>query len=380
MKAEVDYLVIGGGFYGIALALFLRSVSKNIVVVEAGDDVLSRASRVNQARVHTGFHYPRSILTAVKSMTLHRRFARDFPDAVVGNFQMLYAIARYRSKVSAKRFHRMFRDIGAPIMPAGPSQAALFNSQVVDAVFACAEFAFDHAALRRHLLRRLDDVGLRVELNTSVEALEEREDAVVATLANGREVTARFAFNVTYAHLNEMLRRAGLATAALKYEITEIALCTPPEELRGFGVTVMDGPFFSTMPYPAEALHSLTHVRYTPHRSWTDVSDQRPPYAILTEYEKRSRVQHMIADGKRYLPCLSGAEWRRSLFDVKTVLLKNEIDDGRPILFHRHPRTSRVISILGGKIDNIYDLFELLSSTKPEWAAADMRYIRPAAE
>jgi hypothetical protein len=49
-----------------------------------------------------------------------------------------------------------------------------------------------------------------------------------------------------------------------------------------------------------------------------------------------------------------------SLFEVKTVLVKNEGDDGRPILFEKHFKLPGCYSILGGKIDNIYDVFEKL--------------------
>ncbi len=99
-----DHIIIGGGFYGCCLALFLRSISRKVLLIEAEDRLLSRASRVNQARVHTGFHYPRSALTAVKSLILHDRFAKDFPEAICSDFQMLHAIAARRSKVSAKLF------------------------------------------------------------------------------------------------------------------------------------------------------------------------------------------------------------------------------------------------------------------------------------
>jgi hypothetical protein len=83
----------------------------------------------------------------------------------------------------------------------------------------------------------------------------------------------------------------------------------------------------------------------------------------------------MLRDAQRYLPCLEVATYRRSIFDVKTVLLKNEQDDGRPILYHRKPETSRVISILGGKIDNIYDLFEAVKSTAPEFGALHSGFV-----
>jgi hypothetical protein len=50
----------------------------------------------------------------------------------------------------------------------------------------------------------------------------------------------------------------------------------------------------------------------------------------------------------------------RSLFEVKTVLVRNEIDDGRPILLRREAGSPRLLSVLGSKIDNIYDAFEAL--------------------
>lgn len=371
--ADLDYLVIGGGFYGCCLALFLGSVSDRIMLAEAGPRIMDRASRVNQARIHTGFHYPRSPLTAVKSLSLHRRFAQDFPDAVVDRFQMLYAIARRRSKVSAKRFFRMFDDLGAPIRQASPSQAALFDPDTIEAVFACTEWAFDCDTLRRHIANRLDAAPVDLRLGTRVEALERRGAGYLARLSSGAEVTARYVFNVTYAQTNDILSRAGLPPAQLKYELTELVLIEPPEELQPYGITVMDGPFFSAMPYPSEELHSLTHVRYTPHRSWTDAPAGSPagsPYEIFRQASPESRFRHMILDSQRYVPALAGARYRRSIYDVKAILTKNERDDGRPILYQRRPQDSPLISILGGKIDNIYDLFDLVRQTEPEFAAA----------
>lgn len=374
-RRQVDYLVIGGGFYGCSLALFLRSVTDRIVLVEAGDQLLGRASRVNQARVHTGFHYPRSALTAAKSMVLHRRFASDFPEAVINDFQMLYAIARRRSKVSANRFFRMFSDMGAAIAPANASQAALFNPAMIEAAFACDEYAFDYSVLRTHMANRLDALDVDVRLSTRVEVIEDRPDGAVARLSTGEEIHARYIFNVTYAQLNTVLRSGGLPQANIKHELAEIALVTPPAQLEGYGVTIMDGPFLSIMPYPAERLHSLTHVRYTPHLSWTEGAAGRSAYDVFDGVEPQSRHRHMILDGQRYLPCLAEAQWRRSIYDVKTLLVKNEKDDGRPILYQRQPAGSHVISIMGGKIDNIYDLFDLVRSTQPEWSGADDRFV-----
>ena len=372
---DIDYLVIGGGFYGCCLALFLRSLTKNITLVEKEDELLSRASKVNQARVHTGFHYPRSAVTAVKSMILHKRFSMDFPQAIDDSFQMLYAIARRNSKVSSKRFYRMFSNIGAPIAIANSTHKYLFNPEIIEDVFACTEYAFNYSTLRNHLRNRIDALDINLELQTKVIKLEDNKDAVIAHLSNGREVRAKYAFNVTYSKINRILRNAKLPEARLKYELTEIALVTPPKQILGYGITVMDGPFFSIMPFPTEKLYSFTHVRYTPHKSWTDTNEIMCADDAIRNQSIESKYRHMILDSQRYVPCLSETEWQRSIYEIKTILLKNEIDDGRPILFQREPTGSRIISIMGGKIDNIYDLFDLIKATVGDLADADDRHV-----
>ncbi|SDX83834.1 FAD-dependent oxidoreductase [Citreimonas salinaria] len=371
-----DILIVGGGFYGCCLALFMRSLSLRVLLVESEETLMHRASRINQARIHTGFHYPRSALTAIRSMALHHRFMADFSEAVVDDFQMLYAISRQRSKVSAKRFYRMFEEMGAPIRPASAAQAALFDDTRVEGVFACTETAFDYTILRQLLSERLARGGVTVMTGTQVTALADGPERVVAGLSTGAEVTAAYAFNVTYSRINAVLDMAGLPRAPLKHELAELALVDPPEELRGYAITLMDGPFFSFTPFPAENTYCLTHVRYTPHESW---KDDEPEVHLAEPQARDTQVRHMINDGKRYLPSLARATYKHSFYEVKTVLMKNERDDGRPILFQRNPAGSRVISILGGKVDNIYDLFDLVRQTSPEFAGATIAPVRGSA-
>ena len=140
-----------------------------------------------------------------------------------------------------------------------------------------------------------------------------------------------------------------------------MALMQVPPALHGLGITVMDGPFFSLMPFPARGLHTLSHVRYTPHLHWND-QPSIDPYQKLNDYDHATRVDRMIRDVGRYLPAMLHAKYVDSLFEVKTVLVMNEGDDGRPILFEKHPEMPGCYSVLGGKIDNIYDVLEKLDA------------------
>lgn len=72
----------------------------------------------------------------------------------------------------------------------------------------------------------------------------------------------------------------------------------------------------------------------------------------------------------RYLPALSRLQWHESLYEVKTVLLRNETDDGRPILLHRNTVHPNYMTVLGGKLDNVYDLFEALIALGPPFNRA----------
>ena len=68
----------------------------------------------------------------------------------------------------------------------------------------------------------------------------------------------------------------------------------------------------------------------------------------------------MLLDGIRYIPCLKECVYKESLWEVKTVLPRSEIDDSRPILFKANYGYEGLHCIIGGKIDNIYDVIEII--------------------
>ena len=45
-------------------------------------------------------------------------------------------------------------------------------------------------------------------------------------------------------------------------------------------------------------------------------------------------------------------------FEIRTILQQNESDDGRPIFISQNEYVPNMFSILGGKLDNIYDVLD----------------------
>lgn len=369
MNASWEAIVIGGGFYGACIALYLKRERglARVCLFERQERLLSRASHTNQARVHRGYHYPRSFITASRSQANFRRFVTDYPEAVRSDFLKLYAVARRNSKVSARQFSRFCAAIGAPLQEASGEWSRLFNPQLIEAVFVTEEYAFDAVALERRMREDLSRAGVVVCLGCEAAEISVDGAGTLAVAAesvqDGRSVNhARNVFNCTYSGLDRHRADAARAATALKHELTEMALVEAPAPLAQVGITVMDGPFFSMMPFPSRGLHSLSHVRYTPHRELAEAAEQREPERALAAYARRSRVDMMLRDVARYLPVAAKARHVDSLFEIKTVLVKNENDDGRPILFERHAELPHCYSILGAKMDNIYDVLERLRS------------------
>ncbi len=362
-------VIIGGGFYGVQIALFVRSWFDEVVIIEKGTDLLTRASFVNQARVHNGYHYPRNFTTALRSRENFARFVEDFQPAIDDSFTKLYAIAQDNSKVNARQFLKFCQDIGANVAEARPELTELFDPQFIESVFEVTEHAFNADTLRQLALEQLAAADIQVRYNSSVQIVSPGEaDRVLVTLDDGEVLEADAVFNCTYAHINSVLAASDLPLLPMKYEITEMALVQMPEQLQQIGITVMDGPFFSTMPFPAKNAHTVSHVRYTPHRAWTDDGEYRgQPYHYLQEFHPDTNYASMLGDIARFVPSMREAQYQESLFEVKAVLQSNEADDGRPILFRADYGLPNFFVIMGGKIDNIYDIFEVLGKYKERY-------------
>jgi glycine/D-amino acid oxidase-like deaminating enzyme len=351
-------IVMGGGYFGCYLAVHLARSGDRVLLLEARDELLTRASYNNQARIHNGYHYPRDRMTALRSHQNFARFVEDHDAGVVVRCEAYYAIAREFSKVSARTFATLFERIGAPLEPAPPRIRRMFDRSMVEEVFAVQEYAFDAVALREIMRRRLEQEGVDVRLGEPALRVARLPDGRLEVDTAGDTYQAEDVYNCTYSQLNTLLRRSGLPPMQLKHELAEVALIRPSPALDGIGITVMCGPFFSSLPFPARGLHSLTHVDYTPRYSWTEGTGTADEGAGPPAAPRITAAPRMLAHASRFVPAMAESQYVDSLWEVKTVLPQNENNDGRPILFARDHGLPGLHCVLGAKVDNIYDLLD----------------------
>lgn len=363
MADQYDVCVVGGGFFGLMIAAHAAESGRRVVLFEREPDLMLRASLNNQARVHNGYHYPRSYLTAARSAANFPGFCREFAPAVKHDLRKIYAVASHASKVSAQQFRNTFLSIGVPIARAGNDVAGLFDRRHIEAVFECVEYVFDASKLRELARAKCLNAGVHLRLSSEVRIARPQGGRVwinADSLSGPTEVDARVVFNATYSRIRGL---SGPSSPAVRHELTEMCLFEPPKFLDGMGITVMCGPFFSVMPYPAAgSAYTLSHVRYTPHVSWLDSGANSPdPYHVERQWPRVSSFPLMVRDASRYIPDLREIRQVGSIWEVKTILPRSDQDDGRPILFHSSTEVPGLYSVLGGKMDNFYDAIHEVS-------------------
>ncbi|HHD7441536.1 TPA: FAD-dependent oxidoreductase [Citrobacter braakii] len=170
-----NIIIVGGGFFGMYLAEQFSLLGHGVKLFEKEKNYMSRASYNNQARVHNGYHYPRSILTALRSRISFPRFVDEFRDCIDSDFDKYYLISEMLGKVSASQF-RMFCDrIGADCDYAPAKIQNMVNPKMINACFTVKEFAFDAFKLRELMLKRLDSSNAEFYCGYSVDKIEKME-------------------------------------------------------------------------------------------------------------------------------------------------------------------------------------------------------------
>lgn len=426
---QFDRVIIGAGLYGLYSALFCGKQGLSVLVLEMEDAPFMRATYINQARVHMGYHYPRSLTTALKSAGYFRRFVDDFGFCIHQKFDQVYATSANFSWTGRAQFMEFCKAAGIRCDEVSVEQ--YFREGMCDGAFLTEEYTYDAHVLRDYLLQEIGKYqNIRLSFGSHITGIERGQDHYLVTYTHeetgdisrgalsqhaGRvrppfSAKTPFVLNATYASVNQILHRVFPEDLfKIKYELCEIILCEPSKRLENIGITVMDGPFFSIMPFGLTGLHSLTSVSFTPHvTSYED----RPTFKCQQALQKYNnglqgqyggRMQDTEIDANLFLcdsECLNNCNacpmkpesawphmshlankylkpeyaytYKDSLFSMKPILKSSEIDDSRPtaILVHsggKKPGSGACelaeptfISVLSGKINTVYDLEEYL--------------------
>lgn len=385
-----DAVVIGGGIFGCYAALHLAGRGAKVALLEKQNRLFEKASLVNQARLHGGYHYPRSLATAALSDEHKARFTEEHRAFVNFSFEKYYAIDRFGSFTDARQFERFcqYLKLRCERVEGHP----LFNYERLEALYRTEEYSFDPMLLRQHYRRRVEETpAIQVFTNVRLQSVEASGNNWEIEFSQGQpsphELSAPIhpspvilhhstplVINATYAATNAVNRLFGLQDLHLTHEISEIALLASPQ-LQDKGLTIMDGPFASLMPYGRSGLLSLSSVAYTHHKiSYDNLprfdcqipedADWCRPEApgICTDCPRRpaSNAYKMVRQMQQYLSGDVTLTPLFSFFTIKSKLKTSYIDDGRPTEISRLSDKPLFFCLFAGKINSIYEVEKII--------------------
>lgn len=383
-----DKIIIGAGLYGLYSAEFCGKRGEKVLVLEYDDAPFMRATYINQARVHMGYHYPRSYSTAIKSAHYFERFNKDYDFCIHSEFEKIYATSAAFSWTSAEQFRKFCLNSHIRCEEINPTK--YFNDGMCDGTFSTKEYTYDADILKEYFVKEISQyANIDIQYSSRITKILKNESHFEITLATGEKYVTEFLLNATYASTNQIIEKMNQdhATAneesqksnnyahfKIKYELCEIILCKVNDNLNQVGITVMDGPFFSIMPFGKTGYHSLTSVTFTPHVT---------SFESLPEFECQSKSNgycrteqlgncndcpakpesawvYMSSMARKYLREEYKFDYVKSLYSMKPILQASEIDDSRPTVIKQFSDSPVFISVLSGKINTVYDLDEVL--------------------
>ena len=338
-------LVIGAGLFGSSTAALLASKEVKVDLVEAENDILKMASRVNHNRIHLGYHYLRSIDTAAQSIEGLLSFLFHFGDSVVYQFPNYYAIAKEGSKTNAQQFLDFCERVGIGYDEELPQDNYL-DPSTLEACFRVPEPVYDHLTLKKIMKKKLANPNINIFFNTRCIGLKVLPDETFeARLTTGTK-QYDVVINCTYSNINQINSYLGIARKKLLYEDVIIPVFKYPST--PFGLTVMDGPFCSVMPKGMRTNEFLLyHVKES--LLHTQLSMDKPEFPQKDFSNSDLTAKGNIYDKSSYfMPFLRNVEPAGYNRITRTVY-END-DDARLTELYTYDEIKNYFTILSGKV------------------------------
>ena len=332
-------------------ALRLALAGCDVTVYERLPEILSAASFNNQNRLHLGFHYPRDVETAEQCVRGFMHFKEAFHEAILGDFPNAYFIASQGSHTSPNNYLAFCEKLQLPyeVFDVGGFEPKVLG---VDLGLLINEVVYDCQTLRILLSQRLAESSVEVQVSVAVESIRRTSSGFMLDI-DGLSVGPYDAIvNCTYSDINRLTSQLGHEVPLRQFEYTMVPVFEWNED--PVGITIMDGPFMTVLPFGHTARFLLYHVEHTVlvrevghhlDRAWLD--PERSPGAQLNRDEF---LESIFGACLEFVPSLASAKPVGFLQGPRVVLANRDATDARPSIVES-PEPGYV-SVFAGKIDH----------------------------
>lgn len=351
--------VIGAGIFGCTISLSLSDVGFRVIILERKGSPLEGASWNNQNRLHLGFHYPRDLATARQCARGFQKFVDAFPGSISGDFPNAYFISSSGSLTSPEDYLRFCDKLG---LSYSRLDIHVYPTQIRGCALGllCNEVVYDCSLLRRHLLSAMhSNPSIQLRCSTEVSDIVRSAEGYRLTLGESTEnITVDAVVNCSYADINRLTERCGHPIQEYQFEYTVISIIEA--EIARQGITMMDGPFMTILPYGKSNKFLLYHVLHTVVATEVgttlDPSWRDPDTSPFSMMNAANFFETMKQACSTFVPALKTARLMGFLQGPRMVLAHRDIDDARPSIIHDYGQG--YFTVFSGKIDHCIEVAE----------------------
>ena len=321
--------VVGAGIFGCVVALDLKDqVSNDVTLFETDNDIMQGASKINQYRLHRGYHYPRSIETALQSKHGFETFKRRFPECVT-DFDIGHYYGLAKGSITKHDYIDFLDEVGLAYAERKVSDT-FFNPQTVETAFVVDEQSLHYNNLKQRLTNDLVEYGVKVKLNTKFEPSQLTEFDLV--------------INCTYSNINYLLPEE--QRIDYQFELVEkIKVKLLNQKISG---VVLDGDYVCIDPTGNQNEHQIGHVKHAVLQRQVDKFPQINP-----TYYFQNNSMKIVKDVLKYIN-IHRLDYVNHQYVIRTVLPNREHDDARPSVITKH--NDKLYSVFSGKISTVVDI------------------------
>ena len=343
--------IVGCGAFGAMIALRLAENGYNVTVFESKKECLQGASLNNQNRLHLGFHYPRDLETAKQCIKGFSRFCKEFSECIVSKFPNLYFIAKENSYTSEDEYVNFCSQLGiySEIIPLDKIPVQVEN---VSQAILCKEVVYDCNILRKLIMDKINLSGVKLLTDTKVIKIQSHNEEYELTCSENNNYYFDHVINCTYADMNRLTSQLGHNLNILQYEYTMIPIIQ--SSIPKTGLTIMDGPFMTLLPYGNSNDYLLYHVDHSViarsnstnlDSSWLNV-DSSP----IHDMDIKAHFNKMLVSCSYYVPELLNSNMSGYLQSPRVVMANSDKTDARPSIINTYGKSYH--TVFSGKIDH----------------------------
>ncbi len=247
MKNNKNILIIGAGVHGCFLAKYLSKKKFNIFLLEKESDICKGSSGATHNRANRGFHYPRSKQTASECKNAYNYFEKNYKK-YFKKLNSYYCIEK-KSKINFKEYVKFFKKNKLKFKIIKSNKYLKNNN--LEGIIQAEEGCFDHLKIKNTLKKYLKKQNINLYFNFDLKKVKKKGGQLSLISKKNRVITKKIdiIINATYDNSNNLIKIffKNQKTKKYRHQLTEVVVVK--SKIKMPGITIMDGPFATIMPY-----------------------------------------------------------------------------------------------------------------------------------